>query len=139
MSTPFSKTLLVWSGSIVGLSFIATPVKFRASRLTMPVAIEVGKVTFHAKQNIEWLVFGSLALHTYLIENRTAANLHVIAALGVVLGMQTFVLLPQLDARSDAIITQQKTAIGPQSRHHVYFVVAEVLKLALTAAGGCLL
>lgn len=47
---------LIWAGLIVGVSFIATPVKFQAPNLTMPVALEVGKATFHLFNVIEWSV-----------------------------------------------------------------------------------
>ena len=45
---------LIWAGLILGVSFIATPVKFQAPHLTMPVALEVGKATFHLFNMIKW-------------------------------------------------------------------------------------
>jgi uncharacterized membrane protein len=46
--------LILWVGSVLGVSFIAAPTKFMASHLTMPVALEVGKVTFHVFNKVEW-------------------------------------------------------------------------------------
>jgi len=46
--------LILWSGLILGVSFIATPVKFMAQNLTMPVAMEIGKVTFRLFNKLEW-------------------------------------------------------------------------------------
>jgi hypothetical protein len=41
---PFLSVLFIlWAGLILGVSFIATPVKFMAQHLTMPVALEIGK------------------------------------------------------------------------------------------------
>jgi len=38
----------VWMGIVIGVSFLATPVKFTADSLTRPVALDVGRATFHA-------------------------------------------------------------------------------------------
>jgi hypothetical protein len=35
-----------WAGFLVGLSFLAMPVKFMAPSLTLPVALDVGRQTF---------------------------------------------------------------------------------------------
>lgn len=37
---------LVWAGMIVGVSGLATPAKFVAPSLNLPIALEVGRVTF---------------------------------------------------------------------------------------------
>lgn len=33
---------LFWAGMLAGVSFLATPVKFEAASLSLPVALEVG-------------------------------------------------------------------------------------------------
>ena len=45
-----------WFGLVVGVSFLATPIKFRAQSLTLPVALDVGRTTFHAMTRLEWLL-----------------------------------------------------------------------------------
>lgn len=37
-----------WAGFLAGVSFLATPVKFLAPSLTLPVALDVGRQTFFA-------------------------------------------------------------------------------------------
>src|SRR5690606_35153067 len=37
---------LLWLGLLLGVSFLATPVKFAAPTLTLAVALDVGRVTF---------------------------------------------------------------------------------------------
>jgi hypothetical protein len=41
-----SALALVWAGTLFGVSFLATPVKFLAPSLTLPVALDVGRQTF---------------------------------------------------------------------------------------------
>src|SRR5690606_22365267 len=57
----FAIVSLVWIGALLGVSFLATPVKFLAPSLTLPVALDVGRQTFHWYNRLE-LVFAALAL-----------------------------------------------------------------------------
>ena len=47
---------LIWTGMVIGVSGLATPVKFQAVSLSLPVALEVGQVTFSAFNRVEWLL-----------------------------------------------------------------------------------
>ena len=40
-------------GLLIGVSFLATPVKFRAASLDLPVALDVGRVTFELFSKVE--------------------------------------------------------------------------------------
>lgn len=53
---------LVWMGIVIGVSFLATPVKFTADSLTRPVALDVGRATFHALAYLEWVLAALLAV-----------------------------------------------------------------------------
>ena len=49
-----------WLGLILGVSFLATPAKFQAETLTLPVALEVGRVTFRLLDRLEWLLLAAV-------------------------------------------------------------------------------
>ena len=53
---------LVWMGIVIGVSFLATPVKFTADSLTRPVALDVGRATFHALAYLEWVLAALLVI-----------------------------------------------------------------------------
>lgn len=56
---PENMALLVptfWVGILIGISFIATPVKFQATSLKRPVALDIGRATFRFFSRIEWLL-----------------------------------------------------------------------------------
>ncbi len=38
--------LLIWAGVALGVAFVATPAKFLAPSLSLPVALDVGRHTF---------------------------------------------------------------------------------------------
>jgi hypothetical protein len=49
-----SPLLFVWSGLLIGVSFVATPAKFLAPSLQLPQALDVGRWTFHVLTLMEW-------------------------------------------------------------------------------------
>jgi hypothetical protein len=116
---------LFWAGMLVGVSGLATPVKFSAPSLTLPVALEVGRVTFHLFSRVEW---GLLLL---LVAAGAAVRAPGLLWLGVALVAVTVLaeaawLLPALDARVTAIIAGETP---PPSADHVWYIVAEGVKL----------
>jgi hypothetical protein len=120
---------LLWLGMIVGVSFIATPVKFAAASLTRPVAFDVGGVTFALFSRIEWgmcLVFG-LAM---LAGRPDVRRLVVLAFIVAIVVLQGAWLLPELNIRAAAVMEGKPL---PPSIHHGVFAAVEVLKSLLLA------
>jgi hypothetical protein len=119
----------LWAGVLVGVSFVATPVKFLAPSLSLAVALDVGRQTFRALNWIE-IGFAVILLAIVLARYRTkvAVTLAVLLA-GIVL-VQAVWLLPLLDARVGLIIAGQPPE--PSSLHSLYLIL-EVLKLVFLA------
>ncbi|MCW5737383.1 MAG: hypothetical protein KIS73_24880 [Enhydrobacter sp.] len=119
----------LWAGLLVGVSFVATPVKFLAPSLSLTVALDVGRQTFWA---LNWIEIGCavIFLAIVLAGYRTifAISLAFLLAGGVL--VQAFWLLPILDARVSMVIAGQ---IPPPSSLHSFYVVLEGLKLVLLA------
>ncbi|MGD9738791.1 MAG: hypothetical protein AB7O56_07155 [Bauldia sp.] len=123
---------LLWLGVLFGVSFLATPIKFTAQSLTLPTALDVGRATFHLLVKVEWVAF-ALLLGAVASARFPAAQLVVLVILALSLAAQTFVLLPNLDGRVEAIIAGQE--IG-ESRLHLIYVGVEILKLLTLAAAA---
>lgn len=125
----------VWFGLVLGVSFLATPVKFRAKSLTRPVALDVGRTTFHAFGKLEW--FLSVVLIVVTVLNRSAlepVDWFLVALVLVVVGVQTLWLIPRLDVRVQAIIDGEEP---PRSHLHSVYAGAEVAKaVALLLLGA---
>lgn len=134
IGTPFptgtfmlSLVALIWIGMILGVSGLATPIKFQAVSLTLPVALDVGQTTFSAFNKMEWLL--SIVLVASLFISRLKpTSLPVLLTIGlvVIVLLQTFWLLPALDTRVNAVIAGE---VLPPSQFHNLYVVAEGLKL----------
>ena len=119
---------LIWAGLILGVSFIATPVKFEAPHLTMPVALEVGIATFHLFNLIEWCVIITAIILT-AISSKTSQNWSMAIILLSIIMLQTFWLLPVLDVRADEVIAGGTPDPG---HYHWFYIIAEIFKLLLT-------
>lgn len=119
---------ILWAGLLLGVSFLATPVKFFAPSLTLPVALDVGRQTFMVFNLVE------LALTVLLAGLLTRAPKPAIRgaaiAVALVVAVQTFWLLPVLDARVQLILDGDTP---PPSSLHTLYIALDVLKLALLA------
>ena len=119
-----------WAGLLVGVCFIATPAKFLAPSLARPVALDVGRATFTVWNDVEWLVLAMLIppLVFAPASRFTAVSTLV---LGVLLFMQSMILLPALNARVTAIQAGNRPAGSPD---HRTYIVIDGLKLLILAA-----
>tara|TARA_R110002020_G_scaffold29585_13_gene93484 strand:+ start:7673 stop:8161 length:489 start_codon:yes stop_codon:yes gene_type:complete len=117
---------IIWLGMLLGVSFIATPVKFEAPSLSLPVALEIGKATFSLFSRIEWGTAALLMLSILACKRRPLSGL-LGAAIVAILIAESFWLLPILDARVEAIISGTPT---PADWHHVVYIAMEIIKMA---------
>jgi hypothetical protein len=119
----------LYAGMLGGVSFLATPVKFLAPSLQLPVALEVGRYTFAALNKAEWVAALALFACSILAHSKWS----VLAAAGIiaVLVADTFWLLPALDARVDLIMRGQWPE--PSVLHYLY-IGLDAVKFALLIA-----
>lgn len=135
-STPKTPALIVlsamvsalWLGMLVGVSFLATPVKFLAPSLTLPVALDVGRQTFGVFNKVElgfcfvlvaMVLFGKLGRLTVVA---------VVVTASIVL-FEAVWLLPVLDQRVGAILAGN--ALAPSTHHRLYIALESVKSIAL--------
>lgn len=124
-----SSVAILWLGLLPGVSFIATPAKFAAPTLTLPVALDVGRVTFSLFSKIEWVMAALLLLNVFIAKpSKTIAGATLIA--GLIVLFQALYLLPMLDERMTAAIAGSPQ---PSSEHHAIYVWLEATKALLLA------
>lgn len=120
---------LVWLGALIGVSFLATPVKFSVEALSLPVALQVGQVTFAAFSRMEW-VFALVLLAACGWEWRIAPwrlGLALLLAAGVL--AQALWLLPALNERVAMVVAGESPPSAPH--HAIYAAIEGVKALAL--------
>lgn len=123
---------LIWFGMTAGVSLLATPLRFSASTLTRPVALDVGRVVFAALNKAE-----IVALIILLILVRMTGKAKQLWAfcgiLALILMAQSIWLLPELAARTDLIIAGIEP---PASIAHAAYATLELSKLLVLLTMG---
>lgn len=118
---------LIWFGMTAGISLLATPVRFSASTITRPIALDVGRVVFIALDRAEFV-----ALIILLILVRVSGFAKEFwagcGALALILMAQSMWLLPELSARTQQIIAGTEP---PPSYVHGLYSILELSKLLL--------
>ena len=94
----------LWVGVLIGVSFIAAPVKFRAAGLTRPVALDVGRVTFQLLSRIEWM-FAVLLVALCAGTDRVNWRLSLAVATTGAVALQSLWLLPALNRRVRVVVS----------------------------------
>ncbi len=124
--------LLLWAGILFGVSFLATPAKFSAPNLMLPVALDVGRSTFAVLNRVE---MGCAVLSLGLLSAGVSRAFVVWLASGLaVLGLlvETLWLLPLLDERARVVIDG---GTPPASSLHDVYVGIEAAKIVALLAG----
>ena len=127
-----ARLILLWAGLSVGVAFLATPAKFLAPSLTLPVALDVGRHTFSVYNQAELamlFVLVLLGVRSRLWRRRYLA----LSAPGVIVVAQATWLTPALDARVAAILSGQTP---PASSLHALYIGAELAKVLWLLAFG---
>lgn len=118
---------LLWVGMLLGVSFLATPVKFLAPSLTLPVALDVGRHTFGVFSVVE--IAGAVALLAAATVVRQQRRILFVALLvGALVVLQSFWLLPMLDARVELIL---QGGMPEDSELHRLYIALDATKLTL--------
>ena len=116
---------LLWAGMVLGVAFVAVPAQFAAEGLSRAVGIDVTRHVFASFGRVELgIAAATLVLALLLRLGRLLWAL--LALLWVIVALQSFWLLPVLDAGADQLLQGQKPAPGPW---HGLFVASEVTKL----------
>lgn len=121
-----------WLGMVLGVSILSTPIRFTATTITRPVALDVGRVTFAALNKAEFVAL-IIVLIVLRVSGSARAMWIPVFSLALILIAQSAWLLPELGARTDMIIAG--TEPPPSIAHSVYSVL-EITKLVLLSYVG---
>lgn len=138
MSTAASVTVavvFVWLGMVLAISFVETPLKFRAPGVTIPIGLGIGRLVFRALNSLEG-GFAVVVVAAWLVDppaGRVGAPLAIVIA---VLVVQVGVVRPRLGRRTTAVLAG---ADAPRSRVHYWYVGLEAVKVVALVVGGVLL
>jgi hypothetical protein len=105
--------IFVWLGMVLAVSFIETPLRFRAPGVTLHIGLGIGRLVFRTLNMCELVLTAAVVVVTPLV--------------------QVFVVRRQLTRRSDVVLAGND---GPRSRAHWVYVGLETVKvIALIITG----
>ncbi len=116
-----------WLGMTVGISMIATPVRFSAESITRPVALDVGRVVFAALNKAELLAL-VLLLVVVRVSGRSRNLWAWCSVLALIVVAQGVWLIPELAARTDIILAGREP---PPSYAHAIYSTLELAKIGV--------
>ncbi|MEM9259207.1 MAG: hypothetical protein AAGA62_06135 [Bacteroidota bacterium] len=122
----------VWTGMVLGVSFLEAPLKFQAPDITLRLGLGIGRLVFGVLNKIEIVFAVTLAVSLVVGKVSWRANFPYPLVFMVLL-VQTAWLLPVMDARAELILAGQEV---PSTYHHLLYIILEVSKVLLLLVGG---
>jgi hypothetical protein len=125
----------VWLGMVLAISFIETPLKFRAPGVTVQIGLGIGRLVFRALNAVEIVLAVALGVAVSIDEpGGSAVVASAIAILTLV--VQLVLVRPRLNRRSDSVLAGGN---GTRSHAHLAYVVLEIPKVSALLAAGVLI
>jgi hypothetical protein len=127
--------VFMWLGMVLAISFLETPLKFRAPGVTLQVGLGIGRSVFRALNACE-LALAAVVVASFAVQP-PATGIAVAAAVAIVsLLAQVLFVRPRLARRSDAVLAGDD---GPRSRAHWAYIGLETIKVIALLIAGVLL
>ncbi|TQF65371.1 hypothetical protein FK531_21975 [Rhodococcus spelaei] len=123
---------MLWLGMVLAISFVETPLKFRAPGVTLASGLGIGRLVFRALNTLE-AVLAVVLLVACAIVGPGVASWVLVASVAVVLAVQVLVVRPPLTRRSNRILAGEQ---APRSRMHYAYVALELVKVVLLIAAA---
>jgi hypothetical protein len=124
--------VFVWTGMVLAISFLETPLKFRAPGVTVQIGLGIGRLVFRAL-NLAELVLASVLVVALVVGRPPASGVTGAALVVAVLVAQVALVRPVLTRRSDRVLAGESP---PRSRAHYWYVGIELVKLAALLTTG---
>ncbi|MGH3723032.1 MAG: hypothetical protein ACRDUS_02750 [Mycobacterium sp.] len=120
-----------WLGMVVAISFVETPLKFRAPGVTIQVGLAIGRLVFRALNIVECVL--AAALVALFVAGHGSWGVVVAGIVAsACLAIQLVVIRPVMGRRTNAI--RAGATYTGRSRVHLAYIAVEVVKvLALIA------
>jgi hypothetical protein len=122
----------LWLGMVLAISFLETPLKFRAPDVTLRIGLGIGRLVFRALNAVE-LVLAAVILIAVGAGSPSAGAVVALVAAVSTLAVQLVIVRPRLSRRSDLVLAGEER---PRSHAHLAYAGLEVVKAATLLIGG---
>lgn len=131
MTAAATAATFVWLGMVLAISFLETPLKFRAPGVDLRTGLAIGRLVFRALNTAEIVLAAAVLSCLFATAPASAANCGT-----AILLIQMFAVRPLLTRRSNRILTG---AYAPRSNGHHVYIALEVGKVIALLTTGILL
>ncbi len=123
----------IWVGAVLAISFLETPLKFRAPGITVPLGLGIGRLVFRALNRVEAVlaVVITIAVLTGDADPTGVVIALVVAWLALI--AKAAIVRPRLGRRTDLVVAGEDP--GPSHLHLVYIALELVTVVAVGALG----
>lgn len=136
----------IWFGMIVAISFIETPLKFRAPGMTHALGVGIGRIVFKVLNLVEAIIAVVLLGVWTLRPDLMGLGAGVALALAILaLALQALVLRPAMAQRTKALSDTAITHTGNvavkakiSTMTHIAYIGSELLKVIVLPIAGIL-
>ncbi len=119
--------IFIWIGFFGAISFMEAWLKFRAPGITLPLGLGIGRLVFSALNKVEWVLAFIIILNLIYTKSEILSLKNLAYFIPVIIiALQSFWLLPKLDARAELYITGQNV---PESNIHFVYIIFEIRKV----------
>ncbi|MFD4404288.1 hypothetical protein ACFWPH_16175 [Nocardia sp. NPDC058499] len=118
---------MLWLGMVLAISFLETPLKFRAPGVTTALGLGIGRIVFRALNTVESVLAVLLLAAAVVLGPPGAVWLWLGLAVGILL-VQIAVVRPPLSRRSDRVLAGEEL---PRSTAHYWYIGLEVAKVVV--------
>jgi hypothetical protein len=126
----------VWLGMVLAISFVETPLKFRAPDVTLRIGLGIGRLVFRALNTVELVLAVALVVSLVLADGVSTGAVVATACAVVALMAQVAAVRPALSHRTARVLAGED---APRSHAHLAYVGLEVVKVVALVVAGVLL
>ena len=117
---------------VLAISFMETPLKFRAPGVTVQLGLGIGRLVFRAL-NVAELVLASILVVALTVATPPVGVGASVAMLIAVLAVQVALVRPVLTRRTDRVLAGENP---PRSQAHYWYVGLELVKVVALPITG---
>ena len=125
----------IWLGMVLAISFLETPLKFRAPGITVPLGLGIGRLVFRALAVVE-LALAGVFTAALVLGDRITAVIVLAGLLGWSWWSRWRCCCPGSDRRARLILSGGSL---PRSRLHLAYVALDGIKVVLLPVLGVVL
>lgn len=128
--------IFLWIGFVCAISFMESWLKFKAPGVTLHLGLGIGKRIFSALNKVE-LILAAIIIGILIYAEQELFSIEIVSFYipFLILVVQTFWLLPQLNTRADLYNFMEEI---PSSKLHFYYVGIETVKVICLIIFGAL-